>query len=570
MIKHFTKLQTPLQSISRYPTISAQEERFIGTRWPLVSVWSLWDLWCNTEFLTSQQRTLLDSIESFDEWEEFALFACHYFLLVASNSMTATPNCHGWIRLSKPVLSAAISSYTATVDGFCVQRPTIMLTATAAASEHFRRRRYGILYQSQQHEFAHHGGLGIQGRLNSTDFYSATSNNLAEQNTPELVVEARLCHTVTRTTTHRGYLMVGGRVSPTRALADCWLQHEEGTWHRDESLPTPLYRHSAVLVTNGDGAHGVLVYGGKSTDNVVIGQWLLWRKRFGWVRLKVNGPVVAPRFGASMVVTQPLNVGILIGGIGSDGTIICEIWEWRIEFTDESLGAQVWVQQMTSDILHIVCRFSASILHTRWGIVLAGGITSNGLPLKGYDVCILATPDFKDSVRKVETRISMNEAMPIETPESMLLGHSVFWHEDRQSLSIIGGGGVCFSFGVYWNNGLIIQRRAPEAKNVSTFMRLKEKYVQPNQSDILCAESVTNCSQTSRSGSNKPTPIARQRLIGSISFHNIVDHSKPLIVEELELGPCTAKWTTHYLREKVGPERRVCFPACWPIFDFLI
>jgi tRNA wybutosine-synthesizing protein 4 len=84
MMAHFNKLQTPLRAVEKYPTTEAQQRRFQSLGWPSVLVRNLWELWHAPEFASSAERKHLDSIEPFDEWEEFALFGCHYFLLVAN------------------------------------------------------------------------------------------------------------------------------------------------------------------------------------------------------------------------------------------------------------------------------------------------------------------------------------------------------------------------------------------------------------------------------------------------------------------------------------------------------
>ena len=86
MVAHFEKLQTPLRSIYKYPSLHDQQCRFMGHGWSSVDVKNLWDVWCEASIVSLTQRKALDEIEPFDEWEEFILFASHYFLLVAVKS----------------------------------------------------------------------------------------------------------------------------------------------------------------------------------------------------------------------------------------------------------------------------------------------------------------------------------------------------------------------------------------------------------------------------------------------------------------------------------------------------
>src|SRR5271156_5877915 len=83
MLHHFEKLNTPLRSIHAYSGAHDQTQRFFAAGYTTVRVQSLWELWSDPDFLSPSQRLALDKVEPFDEWEELALFASHYFLLTA-------------------------------------------------------------------------------------------------------------------------------------------------------------------------------------------------------------------------------------------------------------------------------------------------------------------------------------------------------------------------------------------------------------------------------------------------------------------------------------------------------
>ncbi|RYP57123.1 hypothetical protein DL769_009673 [Monosporascus sp. CRB-8-3] len=83
MLRHFEKLKTPLKSVSTYPDLEAQRNRFYRLGWAYTDVESLWQAWSNNQWLSPDERKMLDRIEPFDEWEEFALFASHYCILIA-------------------------------------------------------------------------------------------------------------------------------------------------------------------------------------------------------------------------------------------------------------------------------------------------------------------------------------------------------------------------------------------------------------------------------------------------------------------------------------------------------
>ena len=87
MIQHFNNLQTPLKNIDAYPRLSDQVQRFLGAGWDFVKAKSLWDIFNDPKFVSHEERITLDKVEPFDEWEEFILFASHYFLVVAEHHL---------------------------------------------------------------------------------------------------------------------------------------------------------------------------------------------------------------------------------------------------------------------------------------------------------------------------------------------------------------------------------------------------------------------------------------------------------------------------------------------------
>jgi len=67
MVDHFEKRKTPLRSVLSYPTLEAQEERFLTAGWRSASARTLWDIWADDDFLSSPERERLNEIEPFDE-----------------------------------------------------------------------------------------------------------------------------------------------------------------------------------------------------------------------------------------------------------------------------------------------------------------------------------------------------------------------------------------------------------------------------------------------------------------------------------------------------------------------
>lgn len=337
MMSHFDKLGTPLGACKKYPTVAAQDTRFLSLGWPSVIVRNLWELWGSEEFLDSQERIALDSIEPFDEWEEFALFGCHYLLLVADNTST--------------------SHREATQDNYKRESDDSGANHTQCAYSEYPKalgqRRFAaplsIRNGSKGHDvFGNFSGMSLNTRVSSCDVYSTDKFGftLFDHDNSQSWPASRMCHTITEVG-DSGSLLVGGRTSPDNGMADCWFYHKLlNTWERVDDLPQPRYRQSAVHL--GDGY--VMVIGGKSTSKTLVDDIMIWSRQKGWMKCDVDPSKQGPAsFGSSLIAYPGLpqdslvsKHGVIAGGISTDGLIQEEIWRWIVSgYTDEV--CVVWI-----------------------------------------------------------------------------------------------------------------------------------------------------------------------------------------------------------------------------------
>jgi len=56
---------------------------------------------------------------------------------------------------------------------------------------------------------------------------------------------------------------------------------------------------------------------------------------------------------------------------------------------------------------------------------------------------------------------------------------------------------------------------------------------------------------------NSMISVPRMKICSSTDFDHILRSAKPVILEGLNLGPCTDVWTSSYLKEQIGAEREV-------------
>ena len=296
MIQHFDNLQTPLKSIKKYPRLSDQERRFKDAGWGSANARSLWDLWSDSSFLSVEQRLTLNNIEPFDEWEEFALFGSHYFLLEASSDACFQ--------------GQAPDDQRSTIDQRREEFPTITLQPVDS-NQPVNHRRFGAMFEIAPGTLGNHGGHGTNSRLNVTTAYSLGSEQGHQEPCPSLEVEPRMCHTITELGADNA-LLVGGRASPDRAMSDCWLRQGR-TWKRIEDLPAPLYRHCSTTIVYQQEKDTVLVFGGRLNGRHTSDAWLLWHESTGWVQMEVQGIRPGPRFGATLSAME-VNRGYMVSG----------------------------------------------------------------------------------------------------------------------------------------------------------------------------------------------------------------------------------------------------------------
>jgi tRNA wybutosine-synthesizing protein 4 len=222
MLAHFDKLQTPLGAAEKYPSTTDQLERFRYLGWPNISVCSLWELWSSAPFASLSERKELDKIEPFDEWEEFALFGCHYFLLVADTVSVSTQTLGPKSRTRRD--QSTISEYS---EGVLQFQLSYEESPKAQGSNRFAAAMQISRQKSPQDAIAVFGGMGSATRVNSLDIYTTDKEAFfpfhldGASNVPS----SRMCHTITDIG-DEGALLVGGRTSPDNALADCWFFHK--------------------------------------------------------------------------------------------------------------------------------------------------------------------------------------------------------------------------------------------------------------------------------------------------------------------------------------------------------
>ncbi|KAL4975345.1 tRNA wybutosine-synthesizing protein 4 [Aspergillus desertorum] len=566
MMKHFGKLGAPLYSIHEYPSLTDQERRFTEAGWTHAHARSLWDLWSDDEFVPSAVRTSLDSVESFDEWEEFALFASHYFLLHASTSQgTKELGCAAATASAAPNHQAVSMS-----DEFRLVPNTSLPTG---------HRRFGALIPGGEGVVGVHSGWGRQTRVADTDVYTTSRDTGSHATFPlSTDISARLCHTVTSFNDNGDCLLVGGRTSPASALQDTWVR-KNNAWQASAKLPVARFRHCATRVTLSSDCGSVLIYGGKTSDGTTLDTWLLWSdNEDGWstvrVRTKNHAPAPKARFGASLASIDNIS-GVLFGGIGADGTILEDFWRWKLcRQADESAYVELTDQSESlrnvSPAFDILPRFGATVTSTARGLIVSGGIIPRRVVPFNGEILLL---DSAMLLNCIETGLPITRPIlstivldpDFSGPRPLLVGHVSHAVGPNQVL-LLGGGAVCFSFGTFWtggtwilcpiyerveNNWVLLRENAEQTADPATKKPAKTWMLKPSKKQKPKLYKTTT----------KVAPIPRVRVDSADEFQQILEDARPVIIESADIGPCTQLWTKEYLVKTVGSDRKVIVHA---------
>ncbi|OQV06684.1 hypothetical protein CLAIMM_11224 [Cladophialophora immunda] len=533
MTDHYTGLGTPLKSIFQYPDDRSQIQRFSNAGFAQIDYQSLWELWADPRFLSPSQRMELDHVEPFDEWEEFALWASHYCLVIAQNGVH--PVLPGKLMKSRAdSVSSEASDISARTSSPC--NPD---------SEHFAYRYYddpGELCQRHhgsaypipdQDAVAIFGGAGSKSCLSTSAVCRPRHLN---EETPIVLppeVGARCCHVITALN-NGDNILVGGRLSPTQPLKDCWLQ-KGNIWYRIHDLPEGRYRHRIAPVTLPDNVFGAICFGGKVSPTKVATEVLLWEPNKGWRELRIFGKDPKPRFGPNFVCLG-FNHGLLFGGMRQDGVICQGFWRWRLVIRDNAVQALRFRPSHGLDTsigsYQYFARFGASYGFVQDYLLIIGGIARLGCIQKTYEILSLTGTfsTWHDESKEPSFRVGAVEAMcSQDCPRPFLIGHSTL--RTRTGMYVIlGGGADCFNYGEYFNKGIwvLYEKEAGLAADWVTVPSKASKYPPANSDSSLTAVD------------RRPEGvlIAPAPLTDPEDFHAAVRVSRPLLMSGLPLGSC--------------------------------
>lgn len=122
---------------------------------------------------------------------------------------------------------------------------------------------------------------------------------------------------------------------------------------------------------------------------------------------------------------------------------------------------------------------------------------------------------------------------------------------------ILGGGATCFSFGTFWSSSYVLRRRDTQ-QDTRSWMLLRADSKTPVRSDAIHGQKAAHLNGSGVSAKDpQPRRIPRISIKSASDFSAIRARAQPIVLDGLDIGPCTDLWTNDYLKAHVGPDRRV-------------
>ncbi|XP_033472788.1 tRNA wybutosine-synthesizing protein 4 [Epinephelus lanceolatus] len=436
MQDHFLKLNSTLHALQLYPDTAAQRRRFLGKGWEQCVCLDMNDFYLG--LVSEEERRRVESLEPFDEYEEWHQKCSHYFILTASQGSLMAQ------VLLEPVPVSPVSSFCPSWSStaLSVQTVPVCMEGLGMASTLVSPGQVLLTGGSSR------GGRGPVSWILLRGQEGWRSVGVE----PSVDLGVRLYHTAT-SLPGGGIVVYGGRSSPlnpTRGLFRVMLdpggppdppdsEDRETVKLNVEQVvctgdpPPPRWRHTATAVSC-KGKDFLFVFGGKNESEAVLGDgYFLCLNKQHWTEVPVEGAAPEARHSHSTCSYQG---GVVVfGGLDRRGVPLGDTAVLRP--TDRGFSwERIEVQPPP------VPRYSHSAHVIGEKLVVVGGVWlhSDGVP----GVVMI----------NLTTRSSVEFSLDTTSVPWPLMLHSFcseLTDSEEPELLLIGGGGNCFSFGTHFN-----------------------------------------------------------------------------------------------------------------------
>lgn len=392
MLYHFDHLRSPLQCVQTYSTKDKQRKRF-EQYFPNVSTVDMFESW--QQLVSPEKKELIETVEHFDEWEEFVVFCQHYVVIHATNS-------HHKILKETTAMDDLSLGHPLKID--IVSKEMELKFPAACETEN------GVYV---------HGGMWQTRNDDLLFLEDAISKKIDVGNGPS----ARMCHTVT-SLQNGTLLLVGGRTRPGTVLRDVWLYDESSkTWTNVGELEEyDLVRHSAAFAGEGR----VIAFASGKFILLTVNDGKLTVEELS---LNIRVPAIK---SCGFAYDPQRNVGYIVGGISdaTQPTFNEQVYQFSVDVASKFVTIETI---MTSAL---TARSGCAISISDSKLYVIGGV---GEQLTNQNTTIVL----------VNTATKETTAVPIS--DHIWKSFPVFIGFQWTGSMVIGGGAVCYSFGSVYN-----------------------------------------------------------------------------------------------------------------------
>uniref|UniRef100_T1JAC5 tRNA wybutosine-synthesizing protein 4 n=1 Tax=Strigamia maritima TaxID=126957 RepID=T1JAC5_STRMM len=421
MLNHFSSLGSPLLSIHPTSDLDSLKSFYLNLGWENVDITNMSSFY--DSLIRDDEKRRVESIEPFDEYEEWHLKCNHYILVCAMKGLS---------DFNIPHISSNLNINRKQFTWKFCEDSSYTLQRFAHSS---------VVIDSQLISI---GGFGIENgshkRLNNISVINLAHGSGHYANIRNLDnLGARLYAQTIPLKSKNCIVVIGGRSSPIKPHENVVLLTSDV---KNESInvavvqcantnPSPRWRHSASLVIIGD-IENIVVFGGKSIGNEFLGDcFVLNTNTWTWKRIEENNLSPSPRHSHSSVtwmdnVLITCGLGISSTPLNSIHTLNCNNCTW---------GAV--------EVAGLLPRYSHTTHIWQDRLFLVGGVNCHPEGFPGI------------------ARISLDSwhceefSLPTCIKPVLLHNHSSVLDEENQRIIVLGGGGNCFSFGTHFNREII-------------------------------------------------------------------------------------------------------------------
>jgi tRNA wybutosine-synthesizing protein 4 len=246
--------------------------------------------------------------------------------------------------------------------------------------------------------------------------------------------------------------------------------------------------------------------------------------------------------------------------MSAEGVIIADLWLWEISC---EAGVALLFEDLSERVaIEARCtfpRFGAQMVAFEGEMLLMGGVAPGRVP-EDKDEILVITP--AGQVQRLHVEASSGS-------RPLLIGFGAAATASGD-IFIVGGGSTCSSMGTCWNTDAFLLTRGSAGKtgnwHLSTHrVEEAEQEQVPTRSKHVNGNIPTGQTNGSISATTKPPTvkqIPRLRITAEKEFTEIISRGEPVVLEGMDLGPCTHQWTPAYLEQKIGADRTVIIHSC--------